>query len=475
MTLSKLFATALLAAGLAACTETPTTTPPVTKTDGGALVGRSCSVDAECGALRCDFIRKQCICLGDVDCPGGYCNNFTGLCVKEISGCKSDAECGEGKFCNPDTRACVSLRSFCESCATDLECGQDALCIRDDSLGASFCGKGCTASTDCPNGGRCEQVLEGAPKQCIPAAGSNCRTFRGCEPDSLATCNSTAECANKGDDQVCDPARGQCVARTQVCALGTVCDPTARVCVNACTVDQDCSQDGTLKCVNRLCTLLSECFSDQDCPNDKVCNFAAGATKGECVNFCGNDLDCGLGKVCQLRFGSNRRACIEGCVRAPDCGLDELCLDAQGAVFVAGGAQTLGECKKTSGTKRLCQSTEACNACELCATDLSCQSASSRGVCKPCDPNRGDADCSAFGTGSRCLSLGGRDANGNIRTEGPFGCGTPCSTAGSADQAACPKGFVCAALTGPNGQNSGASACVPADFDCRNNGVAKCP
>ncbi|MHB8877463.1 MAG: hypothetical protein ACYC8T_27540, partial [Myxococcaceae bacterium] len=70
--------------------------------DAGALdfVGRSCNVDAECGELRCDKIRHQCICLSDESCkspnagdPIRYCNNYTGLCVTEIAGCTHDGDC----------------------------------------------------------------------------------------------------------------------------------------------------------------------------------------------------------------------------------------------------------------------------------------------------------------------------------------------------------------------------------------------
>jgi tetratricopeptide (TPR) repeat protein len=62
-----------------------------------ATLGNACRVDAECGTLRCDKVRRQCICLSDMSCltsdpfaPPQYCNNYTGLCVTEITGCKAE-------------------------------------------------------------------------------------------------------------------------------------------------------------------------------------------------------------------------------------------------------------------------------------------------------------------------------------------------------------------------------------------------
>src|SRR4051812_2535558 len=83
----------------------PIVTPPA---DAGpqVFVGRACNVDAECGSLRCDKVRRQCICLSDMSCLSSdpaaapqYCNNYTGLCVDEITGCKADADCQMTEFC----------------------------------------------------------------------------------------------------------------------------------------------------------------------------------------------------------------------------------------------------------------------------------------------------------------------------------------------------------------------------------------
>src|SRR3954471_17353580 len=84
---------------LSGCPNQPIVTPPDPDAGPTEFVGRACNVDAECGTLRCDKVRRQCICLSDESCnttladggpsPVRYCNNYTGLCVDSIAGCKA--------------------------------------------------------------------------------------------------------------------------------------------------------------------------------------------------------------------------------------------------------------------------------------------------------------------------------------------------------------------------------------------------
>lgn len=473
----RLAATSLLLAAALGCSSKSTPTPTV---DAGsaAVVGRSCSIDAECGALRCDPVRLQCICLSDADCPNQFCSNFTGLCVDTVPGCTSDRQCHANQFCNPDTRACQDTRAFCQSCKAEIECGGGNHCLADSTLVNSFCAKGCTTTADCPNGTVCEAA--GGDHQCLPKPGTTCATFTGCVPDALTSCNGNGDCVAAGTDQVCDVGSGLCRARLQICPLGTVCDPAHRVCVNSCSIDRDCA-DATLACVNHFCQPVAQCTSDSNCPSDKVCDVPPGATGGKCVPFCANDASCAPGRVCQPVIepdGSTRRACLPGCASNHDCNPNEVCEDANGAPFVlADGGSTLGQCNTALNGKRACQTTEACGGCQLCEASNTCAPAGSMGYCHACNPQNGNGDCAAFGTNATCLSLAGRDSNGNIVGSGPFACGVPCDPPGTADQTSCPKGFVCAALTNSSGGNTSIYNCVPADFDCKivNQASQKCP
>lgn len=426
-----------------------------------ALIGRDCNVDQECGDLRCDPVRRQCVCLADEDCintvdkdsnPTPFCNNFTGLCVATVNGCKTDAECNSSSYCDRHTRSCKVRKAFCEACVDDAECGDTRdNCLLDDGLGQKFCGKSCESDADCPNGAECAD--KNGAKQCWPKTGKNCDTFVGCVPDSRKPCGNDADC-NDIPDQVCDPGSGLCVARIALCSFGQVCDSRSRVCVDACNSDADCiSIDPRLRCISRACEPLGECAAsaddatgDKSCPANKVCAIAPGQTAGNCVPFCASNNDCPPGNTCQ-RTADNRSKCLPGCVANADCPLDQRCVKT--------GSATTGTCQGTAG--QTCQADSVCGPCSLCnVTSNTCQSAKSGNYCKPCgsDVDCGQGHCVTLKDGSRCSQ--------------------PCPAAG------CPNGFVCAEIclgtyNGYNCQGTRVAECVPADQSCTNAvGVNKC-
>lgn len=443
----------LCALALTACP--PRTTPPP-PADAGPVefVGRACNVDAECGELRCDTVRHQCICLSDKSCessdltaPKRYCNNYTGLCVEEIAGCKSDGDCAMTEYCDASTRACKAKKTFCETCTTDQECGSEKdNCLTDEKLKQKYCGKGCEVNADCPRGAAC--VEKQGSKQCwpekspVPNQEASCKNFQGCVPDSLRTCNSNADC---GDVlQRCDPGRGRCVAAQQVCPFGTTCDPRNRICVADCSVDADCG-DVKLRCVNRICEPIGECQQDTQCAANKVCIIPPGQTAGQCGDFCSGDTGCPLGNVC-LKVG-DRYKCQPGCNTTANCPLDQRC------------NATTKQCEgPTVGTVKVCQATPSCASCEVCnLTKNECVNARTgcdAGVsCFPhCQPCSGSDQC----TGGTCVNLGLPDGG----PDSAQFCVRYCSSGQE-----CPQGFVCLGLT--TGQN----ACVPSSRSC----TGKCP
>lgn len=435
----RLLLLALLGPCLAGC---PTPVKPPIERDAGPteFVGRACNVDAECGALRCDTLRRQCICLSDESCKPSdpaaaprYCNNYTGLCVDQVSGCTKDSDCESSEFCDASIRTCRPLKSFCEPCAANSECGglgDNCVAAAD---GTKACGKACNEASDCPRGAAC--VDKDGAKQCwpdqspIPGQPASCKNYQGCTPDSLRTCSTTADCAEAS--QRCDPGSGKCVALLRVCPFGTSCDPRAKICLADCAVDADCG-DPKLRCNNRVCEPVGDCTADAMCPANKVCNVPPGATAGTCVPFCAVDTDCPIGNVCQLVNGRYR--CTPGCTKNLDCPLNQRC----NAAKVCEGP--------TVGTARVCQATAACNSCELCdAAKRECVAGRSQfPFCQRCS---GPAEC----TGGACVLL----------NDGASYCARFCGPG----QDECPQGFVC--LTTVAGQ----SACVPSTRTC----AGKCP
>lgn len=444
---SALARTALIVFALAAV-GCPNSGRRQTQPDAGEtvdFVGRACNVDAECGALRCDKVRRQCICLSDESCksadpaaPLRYCNNYTGLCVEEISGCKGDQDCQPTEYCDSAIRSCRSKKTFCEPCAADNECGGDGdNCVLDEALSTKFCGRACAGDADCPRGAKCQDkggVLQcwPAPNPLTPNEAVSCNDFQGCTPDSLRTCSSNADCADLGD-QRCDTASGRCVAINQVCPFGTVCDPRNRICVAECAADADCG-DASLRCVNRVCEPINECTQDSECPTNKVCSIPSGQTKGQCVPFCQANEDCPLGQICD-RGADDRYRCVEGCASNANCPIDQRC------------NTTTQKCEGpiVDGVQ-VCQATTLCNTCELCdATTSQCTSAKTTfPYCAPCSS---PTQC----PGGTCVQM----------DDGFSACAKFC---GSGQE--CPQGFVCLSLSG------GAQyACVPSDRKCS----GKCP
>jgi hypothetical protein len=428
----------------AAC---PTPTKPSPDLDAGPaeFVGRSCNVDAECGTLRCDKIRRQCICLSDETCkptdpsaPMRYCNNYTGLCVSEIVGCKADADCGDTMYCDPSIRACRPLKSFCETCGSDNECG-GAMdnCVLDDQLMQKFCGKSCGDSTDCPRGATCQDKAD-AGMQCwpfespLPGQTASCKNFKGCTPDALLTCNKDIDCGDLS--QRCDPARGVCVAIEQVCPFGTTCDPRSKVCTADCVVDADCG-DPKLRCDNHVCEVAGECTDDNACPANKICSLSiADPTMGICAPFCGSDTECPIGQTCQQ--DSMKYKCKPGCATNANCPLDQRCN--------TGTSQCEGP---MVGSARVCQTTSACATCEICnPASYQCQSAKTDFPhCQAC---ASPSECG----GGTCVQL----------DDGARWCLRYCITGSE-----CPSGFVCLGLS----TGSGLSVCVPSSRTCG----GKCP
>jgi hypothetical protein len=498
---------ALLASLAVGCSETKSSTPAEE-----AFVGRTCNVDEECGDLRCDPVRRHCVCRSDEDCAvtadcanGGaacttagqccsgscdsgrcaacasegdgcgagccsgltcgddgkcvvpVCNNFTGLCVAALPGCRADLECPPGTWCDRSVRACKARKGFCEPCTSNLECGGEAdLCVLQSGAGSRVCGTSCdpqNQNRDClamaGSGASCQSVA--GAWQCLPKEGRTCELFVGCVPDSRTTCRADADC-DQVADQVCDQEAGICVARVRSCPFGQTCDPRGKVCVDACVSDADCiAIDPSLRCVDRGCEAPAACAAtaadpsgDSVCPPNRVCSLTAGLSTGLCVPFCSANGECPPGSVCQ-RSPQGRYRCSAGCQTNADCLPEEKCYKQAGA--------TLGACAGAQG--ETCQADNACAICSSCDLAASqCVADPLRGYCKPCSA---DADC---GEG-HCLDLESA-LTGQLETR----CGQPCPRAG------CPHGFVCAEVC-VGGEYLGyqcsgrlVAECIPVDQSC---------
>lgn len=419
-----------------------------------------CSTEAECADqhLVCDHLRRTCVCTKDAMCAGNpagaYCNAFTGRCVKDIAGCKSDRECGEGNFCDAALRTCRAKKAWCEPCTQDEECGgPDDFCIHHPEFQTTptFCGVACGAGDACPAGQKCATTEKG--KQCLPEVG-RCNQAASCTPDSGQPCGVDTDCT-LGDGQLCDQVLGRCVAGQSSCAQGQACDPVTHQCVAGCRLDRECVErfsDPMYSCLNNSCVRAETCHGDGDCPSTKWCFKASGAgdaAAGTCQAACNADLDCPLGQRCVNNPTTARRRCLDGCVNGDNsgCSLNAICNN--------GGCEYAGP----NGVRR-CQVKEVCAFRESCLNS-SCVPAPDH--CKACSAGCGAGACATIYSNVTCggsaqCPAGIAQACGNVdgcASSGGYACACPmqrclyrCTT-----DVQCPKGFTCqgAAVNGNNG------------------------
>ena len=187
---------------------------------GGYCSARCDNQFAECepGSL-CANLEGQAVCLagceGDGDCRGS--DGYTCRTVAtrrdqngddtELRGCvpkcQSDAECGDGRHCDPASGDCVDgaggpnpLGAFC---GADADCA-DGMCLTGSKYRNGYCSAGCDA---CPSGVCPEE-------RCLAACAADldCRpgyvcVGGGCSPP----CGGDGDCAG---EQVCNASSGRC-------------------------------------------------------------------------------------------------------------------------------------------------------------------------------------------------------------------------------------------------------------------------
>jgi hypothetical protein len=349
---------------------------------------RSCNVDAECqSGFVCDRELRRCVCTSDAACLGGlFCNAFTGRCVEDVPGCTSDAACEANQYCDVPTRTCRARRAFCEPCEADIECGGASdQCVRDETVNRRYCGQSCSTDTECPDGALCQSV--NGYQTCWPAV-ATCEQLKGCNPNSSQACTESADCT-EGEDQVCDQVQGICVARVPTCPFGMVCGRDSQQCEAACITDDDCNADpdcgpeSPCRCTNNECVPISLCAQDQDCEPGRLCVIEPGHVEGECRPDCQGDSSlCPQGTLCRDR--GSRYECVTGCQSNADCTVSENCI----------GSECVGT--STSGDQ-YCQMPEVCDLCEACQDDgaggRTCQTLAA--TCQVCSVPAGQCTGSA--------------------------------------------------------------------------------
>jgi hypothetical protein len=289
-------------------------------------------------------------------------------------------------------------------CTVNGDCVAGLSCETSDPGGQ--CTKACSAASDCPSGGVCND--EGACyKGC--SSDADCRTGEGyacvdgttisgaatkiCDvPPAAPTgaavgaaCIANSDCMSGLSCETSDPG-GQCTKSCSAasdCPSGAVCNDEG-ACYKGCSSDADCRTAEGYACVDaktiggaatKVCDVApagaavgAACTANSNCMSGLSCETSDPG--GQCTKSCSAATDCPIGAVC-----NDEGACYKGCSSDSDCRTAEgyACVDAK---TIAGAATKVCDVAPTGAAVGA-----ACTANSDCMSGLSCETSDPGGQC----------------------------------------------------------------------------------------------
>lgn len=244
----------------------PPDSGPCTDPDGGRLLcscplrvecssdttcgtNQVCTVDPDCGVMRCDLSGLPCGV--DADCPATSVCTRGGafdVCVPSGSTCTDLRDCPSGYSC--DSGTCVARRV---ACADSDQCPVGYTCDTVRAPGSPFCtpiGRRCASTDGCL-----------APFLCRDLDGD---TVNECGGDGACSCSGGERCGTDSRDSI-------------VCSLFGPCTDDAQ-----CAASHECLDLGLgiKNCVARG----GSCASQADCPTGAVCAVPTAADSPRCID-----------------------------------------------------------------------------------------------------------------------------------------------------------------------------------------------
>ena len=196
-----------------------------------------------CGENSVDT--NKCI---DVNCDSWQlCNAETGLCELQNNMCKNSDDCLAGYSCT-DNKCVVS-----NECFTNTDCTDNAKPICTNGVCVEELTNECFTNVDCTDNAKpiCVDAI------CVAevinkCADINCENWELCNSET-GLCEFKNNMCNDSDD----------------CLVGYTCNSNKCEHIANCTINDDCTENGSPLCDNGIC--IAECQTTADC-TDKICS-----------------------------------------------------------------------------------------------------------------------------------------------------------------------------------------------------------
>lgn len=321
-----------------------------------------CTSDAECADGMICQLEQICYavdCADGTDCGAPRPCQSVGTCLPAPTGCWADDECPAGFQCIfyndcpayadgvPREDVPCASKGVCEpiaqpECLTDADCGEGFYCQPTYK---------CDPSTNCDAAGNCgDEKCLGSGGVCVPYQTSPCDTVKceaGTHCEEFTVCYD--DCTSPDGSNLCDPATG-----VAPCSTYAECVPDAK----GCTADYDCPEGYACEFYPCDCGGYGTEGGAAEVPVDCYCE-----PYGQCVPVtqpvCTTDADCKIGYHCEIDSWC-------GCPEGMDCTTE---YDA----WCIGGGVCVADPEPLCLTNADCPAGEICNALDVCIL-LECDS-----------------------------------------------------------------------------------------------------